>query len=145
MIKIIIGSLGSLIFEVSNFKVCTFSDFKRDTKAKFAEHEIIANPPKLEFLHRDLESISFTMTFHKSLGVDPFEETQKLRDMCKTGEANYLIIGDHAYGEFGWIVESLSESVEFWDGDATMLTTKINVQLKEYVGDFDEDDSNLDG
>ena len=137
----LIGALGDLVFESSNFKVSTFRDFKRDTKAKFAEHEIISNVPKLEYLHRELETISFSMTFHRSLGVDPAEECQILREMCKTGEANYLIIGNHAYGDNAWIVESISEAVDFWDGEGKMIASQVNVNLKEYAGDIDDYDS----
>ena len=128
----VIGAYGDTVFEVSNFRVTTFDKFKRDTKAKYAEHETIGQPPKLEFLHRELETISFTMTFHKSLGITPFDEVQKLRDMCKVGEADFLIIGNHAYGENQWIIESISESAETWDNEGKIYSSKVDVSLKEY-------------
>lgn len=133
----VIGAYGDTVFEVSKFRVTTFRDFKRNSKANFAEHNTIGQPPKLEFLHRDLETISFEMTFHKSLGVTPFDEVQKLRDMCREGEADFLIIGNHAYGETEWIIESLSESVHFWDGKGKIYASKVDVNLKEYVREAD--------
>ena len=128
-----LGSFGSTVFEVSNFRVTTFKGFKRDSKAKFAEHETIGEPPKLEFLHRELETISFTMTLHASLGIVPFDEVQKLRDMCKVGEANFLIIGNHAYGENEWIIESISESADIWTREGKIYASSLDVSLKEYV------------
>lgn len=133
----VIGAYGDLVFEVSNFRVTTFNDFKRSSKAKFAEHNTIGQPPKLEFLHRELETISFEMTLHKSLGADPEEEVKKLREMCETGEANFLIIGNHAYGENEWIIESLSEAVNVWDGEGKIYSSKLDVNLKEYVREAD--------
>ena len=129
----VIGVLGEVVFETSSFKVNTFDDYKRDTKAKYAEHELIGLPGKLEYLHRDLEEISFTMTLHRELGTDPTEETQKLRDSCKEGIADYLIIANHAVGENPWVIESLSEDVLYFDGEGKVLANKLNIRLKEYV------------
>lgn len=133
----VIGAFSETAFEVSNFKVTTFSDFKRNTKAKFAEHDTIGQAPKLEFLHRDLETISFEMTLHSSLGVNPEEETKKLREMCQNGDADFLIIGNEPYGENEWIIESLSEAVKFWDKDGKIYASKLDVNLKEYVRESD--------
>lgn len=141
----VIGSFGELVFESSSIKVSTFTDFKRDTKANFAEHKIISNPPLLEYLHRELETITFSMIFHEKLGVEPAEECQILRDYCKQGTANYLIIGEHAFGENAWIVENISEAVQFWNAEAQIMASKVDVQLKEYAGEIDDyDDEQLD-
>lgn len=129
----IVGVFGSLVFEVSNFKVTTFSDFKRSSKAKFAEHETIGQLPKLEFLHRNLDTISFEIIFHKGLGVNPAEEVKKLRDMLNEGESNFLIIGNETYGDNEWIIESLSEAVNIWDGEGKIYSSKLDISLKEYV------------
>ena len=94
-----VGSLGDLIFEVSNYKVLTFKDFKREGGAKYATHEVIGQPPKLEFLHRELEKLSLEIDLVSSLGVNPEDEIQKITDMCNDGEANYLIFGGQVYGD----------------------------------------------
>lgn len=129
----VIGAFGDLVFEVSNFKVVTFDDFKRTTKAKFAEHNIILEKAKLEFLYSELEEITFTMIFLNSLGVNPFDEVQKARVMCKTGEANFLIIGNHAYGENAWVITDMTENVTVWNGKGEMIGNKLDVSLREYV------------
>lgn len=133
----VLGAYGDLVFEVSNFRVTTFDKFKRTTKAKYAEHDTIGQPPKLEYLHRDLETISFSMTFLSSLGITPFDEVQKARDMCKDGEADFLIIGNHAYGENRWIIESISEAVNYWDGQGKIIASEMDISLKEYVSEAD--------
>ena len=133
----VVGAFGETAFEVSNFKVLTFKNFKRDTKAKFATHDTIGQPPKLEFLHRELETISFDMIFHKSLGVNPEEEIKKLREMCQNGDADFLIIGNAPYGENEWVIESISESAEVWDGEGKIYSSKVDVSLKEYIREAD--------
>ena len=133
----VIGAFGETAFEVSNFKVLTFNNFKRETKAKFASHETIGQPAKLEFLYSELEEISFILTFHKGLGVNPEEEIKKLREMCKIGEADFLIIGDAPYGDNEWVIESISESADVWDGEGKIYSSKVDVKLKEYIREAD--------
>lgn len=128
-----IGTFGNIIFSVSNFRVLTFNNFKRENGAKFAEHTVIAQPPKLEFLHRDLEEISFDMIFMKSLGVNPADEYDKLKKTCNTGAANFLVLNNKVYGDIEFIIESLSERVDYFDGVGNVTSCKVSVKLKEYI------------
>ena len=128
-----IGTFGNIIFSVSNFRVLTFNNFKRENGAKFAEHTVIAQPPKLEFLHRDLEEISFDMIFMKSLGVNPADEYDKLKKTCNTGAANFLVLNNKVYGDIEFIIESLSERVDYFDGVGNVVSCKVSVKLKEYI------------
>ena len=93
-----IGAFNELVFEVSTEKVITYDNYKRETKARYARHELINQTSVLEYLGRDLEEITFTMMFTVSLGVDPAEETSKLRRMCLDGVADYLILGNTVVG-----------------------------------------------
>ena len=127
------GSFGEIIFTVSNFKVLTFTNFKRNIKAKYAEHEVIGQAPKLEYLHRELEEISFDMTFAKALSVNPENETEKIKKMCEEGTANFLVIDNKVYGDIEFIIESVNETVLYFDGAGEVIASKINVKCKEYV------------
>ena len=127
-----VGSLGDLIFEVSNYKVLTFKDFKREGGAKYATHEVIGQPPKLEFLHRELEKLSLEIDLVSSLGVNPEDEIQKITDMCNDGEANYLIFGGQVYGDCQWIIESYSEDVKYFGADGETILSKVSLKLTEY-------------
>lgn len=127
-----VGSLGDLIFEVSNYKVLTFHDFKREGGAKYATHEVIGQPPKVEFLHRELEKLSLEIDLVKDLGVNPEDEVQKIIDMTNGGEANYLVINGQVYGDCRWIIESYSEQVKYFGGDGETLMSKVSLKLTEY-------------
>ena len=133
MIKIVIGAFGTLIFEVSAQRVITFDNYKRTTKAKYAKHEIIGRPPVSEFVGRELESITLTITLISCLGVTPEEEALKLRDICQRGEPNFLIIGNTVYGENEFVITDVSESVLHWTGGGNVLTNKLDVTFEEYV------------
>lgn len=127
-----VGSLGDLIFEVSNYKVLTFKDFKREGGAKYATHEVIGQPPKVEYLHRELEKLSLEIDLVSSLGVNPEDEIQKITDMCNDGEANYLIFGGQVYGDCQWVIESYSEDVKYFGADGETILSKVSLKLTEY-------------
>ena len=128
-----IGSLGSIVFEVSSRKVRTFKDLKRTTKARYAPHEVIGQKPILEFLGPDGEEITFTMQFSLSLGVEPQAEADAVRHLCEVGTAMYLVLCNTVVGANPWIIESVGESVDTVDNTGRIITTQIEVTLKEYV------------
>ena len=128
-----IGAFNELVFEVSTEKVITYDNYKRETKARYARHELINQTSVLEYLGRDLEEITFTMMFTISLGVDPAEETSKLRRMCLDGVADYLILGNTVVGENLWTIESVGESKKAVDHFGKTIVSSVDVKMIEYV------------
>ena len=128
-----IGAFNELVFEVSTEKVITYDDYNRETKARYARHELINQTSVLEYLGRDLEEITFTMMFTISLGVDPAEETSKLRRMCLDGVADYLILGNTVVGENLWTIESVGEAKKAVDHFGKTIVSSVNVKMVEYV------------
>lgn len=128
-----IGAFNELVFEVSTERVITYDDYKRETKARYARHELINQTSVLEYLGRDLEEITFTMMFTISLGVDPAEETSKLRRMCLDGVADYLILGNTVVGENLWTIESVGEAKKAVDHFGKTIVSSVNVKMVEYV------------
>jgi phage protein U len=128
-----IGCLGDVMFTVSSREVRTFRDMKRTTKARYASHEIIGQKPILEYIGPDGEEITFSMQFHAALGVSPADETEKLREMCESGEAVFLVIGNHTVGQNQWVVESVGENVDTVDNCGRIIVTQVDVTIKEYV------------
>lgn len=128
-----IGSLGDIVFEVSSSKIRTFKDFHRSTKARYSSHEIIGQKPILEYIGPDGEEITFTIRFNVSWGVNPAEETKKIRELCENGETMYLVLCNQTVGENPWVIESVSESTEVIDNSGRIAATQIELTLKEYV------------
>lgn len=128
-----IGAFSELVFEVSSFKVLTYDDYKRDSKARYAKHELINQTTVLEYLGAELEEISFKMTFTTMLNVNPIEETQKVRDMCLDGVADYFILGNRVVGDNLWVIESVGEEATSWDNRGNILASSVNVKMLEYV------------
>lgn len=135
-----VGSFGEVIFEVSQEKVLTVDNFSRQSKARYAEHKVIGRPAILEFLGRELETIKFTALFSKSLGItDLLQEVHKLREMLWNGEANFFVINSHLYTENKMVIESLGEEVKHFSGSGEHILSEIDVVLKEYVENLNND------
>lgn len=128
-----IGAFSSLVFEVSSAKVLTYDDYKRESKARYAKHELINQTTTLEYLGAELEEISFKMTFTTMLNVNPIEEAQKVRNMCLEGVADYFILGNRVVGDNLWVIESVGEEATSWDNRGNILASSVNVKMLEYV------------
>lgn len=128
-----IGSLGDIVFTASASKIETVDGFKRNTKARLQQHEIIGRKPIIEFMGPEGEEVSFNMKFNIMLGVNPTEEADRLRKMCAEGEASRLILNNTPIGENLWIVESIGETVNAFSKTGGVITSSIDVTLKEYV------------
>ncbi len=133
MLRPPIGAFSELVFEVSGARVLTYDDYKRDSKSRYARHELINQPTTLEWLGRDLEEIGFKMTFTTMLKVNPAEEAAKVRELCAEGVADYLILGNAVVGENLWVIESFSEAANSWDNAGNILVSTLNVKMLEYV------------
>lgn len=128
-----IGAFNELVFEVSTEKVLTYDEYKRESKARYARHELINQTSVLEYLGRDLEEITFTMMFTVSLGINPAEETSKVRKLCLDGVADYLILGNTVVGENLWTIESVSEAKKAVDHFGKTIVSSVEVKMVEYV------------
>lgn len=132
-----VGAFGDLTFEVSSERVFTIDEYQRESKARYAKHDLINEVPILEFLGRDTEEISFTMIFSRRLGVDPRRSAEELRRMCDEGEANFLVLNCKLIGENRWVIESLTETGKAFDGWGRMIFSEVKVKLKEYRAEND--------
>lgn len=128
-----LGSFGDIVFEVSSRRVLTFKDYKRETKARYASHEIIGQKPILEYLGPDGAELSFSMQFRADRGVNPATEADRVRQMCETGETNYFVLGGVVIGEHPWAIASVGENDAVIDNMGRIVQNKIDVTLKEYI------------
>lgn len=127
-----IGAFGELVFEVSGERVLTFDDFKQDVKSRFARHELINQEPVLEWLGSDTQKITMTIALTASLGVNPAEEIEKVRQLCLDGMADYLIIGNEVVGGRLWVITEASFLSIATDKDGVPIVAKMDVTFESY-------------
>lgn len=128
-----VGTIGDIVFEVSNEIVRTFYDYKRKTAARLTTHDIIGQKPVTEFLGPGIDSISFSMKLTAFKGVNPKTEAEKIRQMIETGEVVNLVLGGSPVSKNKWIIESMDESANYYDGKGNIISSDINITIREYV------------
>lgn len=129
----LVGSLGEIPFIVARGLVRTFSDYNREGSGRWAKHDLIGQKPVLEYLGEDIEKISFKMLLRADHGLNPENEVKKLRKMRDNGEVMVLMLADKPVGNNSWIIESIGESVTFWDAFGNAQSISIDISLQEYV------------
>jgi len=129
-----IGTLGDIVFSVSNNQVNTFNGLKWDSSAQYAQHNRHLKDVLLEFTGTDADKISFSMYFSVFLGVDPMAEITKLLNAERDGQVMRLVIGSKGYGKHKWVIESSSKSLERFDNKGNLLIAIVNISLIAYSG-----------
>jgi len=129
-----IGSLGDIAFEVSAYNdIFTPDGYKRSARARLSSHEIIGEKPLTEFCGADLQTVSFSIKLHAAWGVNPKTEIERLMEYCEKGEVLSFVLGGEPVGENKWIIESVGESVDYFDFGGVVIYSTAEVSLREYV------------
>ena len=76
-----VGTLGNIVFEVSDTRVFTPSQVTRERKARIEEHQVQGTLPCVEFIAPELGTFSISMTLSAALGVNPMREADSLDDL----------------------------------------------------------------
>ena len=128
----IVGCLGKMVFEVSSETVRTVSNFQWKGKANTSVHKRHMLEPLTEFVGVQEDSISFELIASSSLGTNAMEECEKLWEYERNGTPVQLILGDHCYGKYRWLVQSHTVKAKTFDAYGNLDTVQISVSLIEY-------------
>lgn len=128
----IVGCIGKVIFEVSAETVRTVSNFTWKGKANISVHKRHMYEPLTEFTGVSEDGISFDLTLSSALGTNAMEECIKLWDYERSGTPVPLVLGDHSYGKYRWLVQSHTVKVKTFDPYGNLDTAQISVTLIEY-------------
>lgn len=129
----VIGTLGDIVFSVSNKTVKTFDNMKWDSSARYANHDRHLKEQLIEFIGTDADTITFSVYFSAFLGVNPIEEIAKLLDAERKGKVMRLVIGTKAYGKNKWAITKTGKELERFDNEGSLLVAKVAVSLKAYA------------
>lgn len=127
-----VGSFGDIAFITSTRRTRTLSDFSRTGDPRLSNHEIIGEKSVIEFLGPGNEECSFTILLSRSLGVNPIEELNRIRDMRDKGEVFNVFLGGRPLSQNRWIIKSMSEAVNFFDRRGEIESVQISVTILEY-------------
>lgn len=127
----LIGALGDITFQVSRRAIKTFDNMKWDSGTSYSTHQIHLQPPKLEYVGIEADTISFTMNFNIFYGINPVKEINALERARLQGKVMRLVIGNKIYGK-KWVITKTSKDLEKFDNKGNLLSTKINISLMAY-------------
>ena len=134
-----IGSLGDVIFEVSDKKVFSINNqISRSYKSKISEHNPIYGPGMLRHQGRELTEITFGITLISSLlqETTPSEQLDKIKTMWEFGEYGYLTLGGQTFGAFPFLIIDISEKNSYFNRETSEFDyINLDLTLKEYIDD----------
>ena len=64
--------------------------------------------------------------------MNPENEVARLREMRDKGETAILMLAGSPVGDNPWVIESIGETVAFWDGFGNAISLTVDVSLTEY-------------
>jgi phage protein U len=127
----LIGSWGSLVFEVSGIGALTFSEMTQDTSGRWVSHETINTAPLPEFLGPKQDEVEIKIILTKMFGTDPRAKYESLRQAVRKGQNFPLILKGTPLSNNLWYIEKISGvSSTFAAGD--ILWTELVCNFKEY-------------
>ena len=126
-----IGTLGDIVFSVSQKTVKTFEDLKIDSKTNYAKLTRHNKKPLLEFQYNDIDTASFSIYLSAFLGVNPLSMQDKIDKYRKQGKILSLVIGGKKYGT-KWVITSHSKDYQKFDTKGNLLIAKSTISIEEY-------------
>lgn len=127
-----IGTLGGIVFKVSNNTIQTFKDLQITSTTNYAKLTRHNKKPLLEFQYNDTDGASFSMYLSAYLGVNPLEMQNEIDEYKTQGKILTLIIGGKKYGT-KWVIKSHTKGYKKFDNKGNLLIAESKVTLEEYA------------
>lgn len=129
-----IGNFGKyIVFETSDERVLNFTGFTRSTSASWATHERMKKKPQAEWLHPDLQQITFTINLNSQLGVKPRATLESIDKCIEKGKVAKLVIGGKKLGKKKWRITKKSETWQHVYDRGELSVASCNLTLEEYL------------
>lgn len=133
-----VGSLGEIVFSVSDTQVKTFSDYQVQRSAKYTEHAILGRKGLLEFTGFGAATASLNIKLDAALKINPKDELETLRKMFAEHKAVLFVLNGEPQGDNLWVIESIDEKYNVIDNQGIIISADVGVKLKEYIEIDDE-------
>lgn len=129
----VIGCLGDIVFQVSEEVTETIRDVEWSGSARYSTHQRHNMNALTEYTGIDPDTMKFTITLARELGVDVVAEIVKIWNLERSGEAARLVIGDKAYGKYRWNVVKHSAKYTAHDKNGNPICAEVALELQEYL------------
>lgn len=128
-----IGNFGKEItFEVNSKKILTPKNLKRTVSARWKQHNLVAQKPKMEFVGPDMDETTLTVVLSAEHGVKPRKTIEKLEAAVASGTVAKLVIGGKKIGSNKVYISKMSESWdEIWN-QGELVRATLDITFSEY-------------
>jgi phage protein U len=134
-----IGAIGCkemgdiIMFEVSDDKIFTFSDFSRSNSVNYADTQVLQKKPLSQYVGESLDEITFKIKLKDYFGVDPRTEMNKLIYIQRDGTVISFVLDGKGFGRYRWTIRELKMDFAEIDGQGGYHCVDLSVTLKEYA------------
>ena len=133
----LVGYWGErIVFEVTSERALTFSGMRRSVSGRWADHEIVMEKSRSEFLGPGLSTVSMDVRLSWGMGLDPGEIEAiigSIEAAAETGAVNYLYVGNKRIGENKMRISSVSESWDVIYSGGVLEQASLSISFTEYA------------
>lgn len=128
-----VGSLGNIVFTVSDDTVKTISNFVWSGSARYSTHQRHLTNALTEFTGIDPDSITVDVVVSAYLGVNPMTEIKRIVEYEQSGTVLPLTVGTQSYGRYRWVISGHKTKIQTYDGRGNVTSATISLTLQEYL------------
>jgi len=121
------ATLGNIVFSTLQ----SWQTFESKRGFKYAQHDVVEAPPRLQAIARELQELTFTIILHAIMG-NPETAQQQLEDAMDAHKAMPLVLGNGTHlGSF--VIVELTTTGKKYAANGSIIAIEMRAQLKEYV------------
>lgn len=126
-----VGSLGDVVFSVSDKKVKTIQSMNWKIAVNYAEHKMHRKRSLLEYTGRSPEEIEISADFSAFLGVNPLKQIKKLKEQAIKRTVVPFVLGTDVIMP-ACVITDISPASDAFYMDGTMIKATVKIKIKEY-------------
>ena len=125
--------LGEIFFAL----LTSPENFRTANEYRYAQHDVIEAPPRLQWLSQELQKISLELGFHAAFS-NPAAQMAALRTAAADHQARALVFGNGVHRGY-FVIESIEETLVQTADDGSYVAIQARLELTEWVpgADFD--------
>lgn len=129
----ILGALKDVPFEVSEKRLLTPQSFVWSGSAQIATQKRLGGDALTEWAGNDADTMDLQIRISAYLGVNVMQTLRLLWEYLRKATPLPLTIGDHAYGKYRWLIQSLRIEAQHTDREGNVTDCGVSVKLIEYL------------
>lgn len=128
-----IGSLGGIVFEVSQSQILTINNVKQSGSASYGKLQRHGGDTLLEFVGNDAGTTTFSMTLATQLGVDVEDVIEEIESAKRKGKLLKFVLGKKVIGRYRWVIQKYSANYTAFDRAGKPIIADVQITLNEYL------------